>query len=97
MRAKGSTDKFVSLSEGDSRSSFEAIIRIILLLFRVYYYSNYFSYYTGNIPIIVTHYSQNKIDVAGEYLLRKSASKLSRGGTEAGHHHLNGAKAGNHP
>ncbi len=82
------TDKFVLLSEGDSQSSFEAmIIRIILLLF--YYYSNYFSYYT--------HYSQNKIDAAGEYSLRKCASKLSRGGAEAGHHNLDGAKTGNHP
>jgi hypothetical protein len=72
---------------GDSRCSFEAIIRIILLLF--YCYSNYFSYYI--------HYSQNKIDDAGEHSLRKSTSNLSRGGAEAGHHHLDGAKAGNHP
>ena len=87
LQAKESTDKFVSLSEGDRQCSFEAIISIILLLF--YYYSDYFSYYT--------HYSQNKNGVACEYLLRKSASKLSRGGTEAGNHHSAGAQAGNHP
>jgi hypothetical protein len=87
LQAKGSTDKFVLLSEGDRLCSFEAIIRIIILLF--YYYSDYLSYYT--------HYSQNKNGVAGEYSLRKSASKLSRGDTEAGNHHSAGAQAGNHP
>jgi hypothetical protein len=89
LQAKGSTDKFVSLSEGDRRCSFEAIIRFILPLFYYYYVYHDFSYYS--------HYSQNKNGVADEYSLRKSSSKLSRGGTEAGNHHSAGAQAGNHP
>jgi hypothetical protein len=77
------TIKFVSLSEGDRQCCFEAIISIILLLF--YYYSDYSSYYT--------HYSQNKSGIAGEYSLWKSASKLSRGCSNAGDHHFDGNRA----
>jgi hypothetical protein len=50
------------------------------------------------LAIYYTHYFKNTNGVAGEYSLRKSASMISGGGTEAANHHSQaaGAEAANH-
>jgi hypothetical protein len=57
------------------------------------YYADYFSYYT--------HYFKNTNGVSGECSLRKPASMISGGGSEAANHHSQpeaaGAEAANHP
>jgi hypothetical protein len=64
------------------------------LLFALFYYN---STIILIILAIIRIIRKNKNGGAGEYSLRISASKLSRGGTEAGNHHSAGAQAGNHP
>ena len=67
----------------------------------VQFWSYYSHYSTVNLLLFWLSYLiyllfAKKSWFAGEYSLRKSASKLSRGGPEAGNHDLDGLQAGKH-